>query len=154
VTLVRDQGGVRLEQGAPLVAMSPSRFVTSGNDTWEFNGGRARQTDAFGTVVTFERVSRATPTVDELKALAGTYVSDEAQTTFTAAVDTGALVLKQRPDRAVKLTPLYTDAFSGDSLGTAIFRRDAGGRVNALSIVQDRVWDLRFVRQTETTSTR
>ena len=97
---------------------------------------------------------RATPTVDELKALTGTYTSDEAQTTFTAAVDAGSLVLKQRPDRIVKLTPVYADAFSGGSLGTVIFRRDAGGRVNGLSIVQDRVWDLRFARQAGTMSTR
>jgi hypothetical protein len=69
-------------------------------------------------------------------------------------MDAGALVLKQRPERTVQLTPLYTDAFSGGSLGTVIFRRDTGGRVNALSIVQDRVWDLRFARQAEPTSTR
>jgi hypothetical protein len=154
VAIVRDQGGVRVERGAALVAMSPSRFVTSGNDRWEFNGGGARLTDEFGTVVTFERVSRATPTIDELRALTGTYTSDEAQTTFTAAVDARALVLKQRPDRIVRLTPVYADAFSGGSLGTVIFRRDAGGRVTALSIIQDRVWDLRFARQAETTSTR
>jgi hypothetical protein len=35
-----------------------------------------------------------------------------------------------------------------------IFRRDAAGRVNALSIVQDRVWDLRFAREASVTSSR
>ncbi len=154
VTIVRDQGGVRLERGAALVAMSPSRFVTSGNEKWEFDNGGARMTDEFGTVGTFQRVPRATPTVDELKALTGTYTSDEAETTFTAALDGTSLVLKQRPDRVVRLTPVYADAFSGGSLGTVIFRRDAGGHVTSLSVVQDRVWDLQFARQAVTTSTR
>jgi hypothetical protein len=53
--------------------------------------------------------------------------------------------MKQRPDRVIKLRPLYADAFSG-SIGTVIFRRDASGRVNTLSVIQDRVWDLRFAR--------
>jgi hypothetical protein len=44
------------------------------------------------------------------------------------------------------LTPLYADAFSAPQLGTIIFRRDAAGRVNALSIVEGRVWDMRFPR--------
>jgi hypothetical protein len=55
-------------------------------------------------------------------------------------------VLKQRPDTTIALTPLYADAFRAGSLGTVIFRRDAGGRVNGFSVVQDRVWDLRFQR--------
>lgn len=57
----------------------------------------------------------------------------------------GALSMTQRPDIVYPLTPLYADAFDSD-LGTVIFRRDDGGTVTALSIVQDRVWDLRFRR--------
>ena len=68
VTIVRDQGGVRLERGPALIAMSSSRFVqargasspstvTSADETWEFDGrGGARLTDEFGTVDTYERV--------------------------------------------------------------------------------------------------
>jgi CubicO group peptidase (beta-lactamase class C family) len=166
VTLVREQGGMRLERGPALIAMSSSRFaeargpsspstVTSADQTWEFDGrGGARLIDEFGSVDIYERVARATPTNDELKALVGSYVSDEAETTFTAVIDGGSLVLKQRPDRIVKLTPVYADAFTGGPLGMVIFRRDGGGLVTSLSIVQDRVWDLRFVRQPQTTSTR
>ena len=46
------------------------------------------------------------------------------------------------PGRRIRLTPIYTDALAGN-IGTVIFRRE-GGRVTALSVVQDRVWDLRF----------
>ena len=86
------------------------------------------------------------PTAAQLSELAGTYWSDEAEVTLTAAVDQGKLVLKRRPDTTIALTAIDQDAFRG-SIGTITFRRDTGGRVNALSLKQDRVWDLRFARQ-------
>lgn len=46
----------------------------------------------------------------------------------------------------MKLTPVYPDAFSG-GLGFVIFRRDEGGRATALSVIEDRVSDLRFARR-------
>jgi hypothetical protein len=66
---------------------------------------------------------------------------------MSAAVESGVLVLKQRPNVIVTLTPAYRDAFGAASLGTVIFRRDRAGRVNEFSVVQDRVWDLRFRRK-------
>jgi len=62
---------------------------------------------------------------------------------MTAVVEDGGLVLKRRPDTTIKLTPLYADAFSGGSLGIVIFRH-AAGRPTEFSVVEDRVWDLRF----------
>jgi CubicO group peptidase (beta-lactamase class C family) len=156
VVLVRDQNGVRVDRGQPLFATSATRFVTSGGDTWTFDGrGGVRMTDEFGTIDTYERVEPATPSVDQLKALAGTYSSGEAETTFTVAVEGNSLVLKQRPDRVIRLTPVYGDTFAG-SVGGVIFRRDAAGRVTGFSVVQDRVWDLRFTRDAagRTTSTQ
>jgi hypothetical protein len=90
---------------------------------------------------------RVTRTAAELAPFAGTYVSDEAETTLVAAVMDGVLVLKRRPDTVIRLTPTETaDVFTG-SLGTITFRRDATGRVSALSVRQDRVFDLRFDRR-------
>jgi hypothetical protein len=76
----------------------------------------------------------------------GTYVSDEAEVTYTAAVDGEALVLKRRPDAVIRLKVEYADAFSG-SLGFVRFQRDANGRVMSFSVTQDRVWDLRFAKR-------
>jgi CubicO group peptidase (beta-lactamase class C family) len=91
---------------------------------------------------------RLTPTAKELQALAGTYVSDEAETTLIATVIDGNLVLKRRPDSVIRLTPTSTrDVFAGGGLGTITFRRDGRGRVTALSVRQERVWDLRFDRR-------
>jgi CubicO group peptidase (beta-lactamase class C family) len=115
--------------------------------TWAFAGGTAKATDEHGQVETYERVQRAAPTPQALNAYAGTYESDEAETVLTAIVDHGVLVLKRRPDAMLQLTPLYADAFSHPQLGTVIFRRDGAGQVNALSVVQERVWDLRFKKR-------
>jgi hypothetical protein len=83
------------------------------------------------------------PSAAELTELTGTYVSDEAELTLTVSIENGGLVLKRRPDTTLRLTPLYKDAFTG-SIGTVIFRR---GRTLELSVVQGRVWDLRFTRR-------
>ena len=85
------------------------------------------------------------PTAAQLGELAGHYWSDEAEVALVAAVDHGQLVLKRRPDTSIALTAIDKDTFRG-SIGTITFRRDPTGKVNALSVKQDRVWDLRFAR--------
>jgi hypothetical protein len=125
----------------------PTAAVALGSRTWTFDGhGGATASDAFGTVEPYERVEPAKPTSEQLAQLAGTYTSDDAEMTMAAAVEEGGLVLKHRPDVTIKLTPIYADAFRAGQLGTVIFRRDASGRVTAFSVVQDRVWDMRFER--------
>ena len=79
-------------------------------------------------------------------AYTGRYASDEAETEFVVAVDGGELVLKRRPDTTLRMRPTGPDAFAVPSLGTITFRR-AGGKVNALSVKLDRVWDLSFERK-------
>ena len=163
LTISRGTDGLRIEReqadasnpnaeqrDIALVAVSASRLVTATRQTWEFDdrGGRggARMTDAFGTVDEYERVPPVKPTADQLKEVAGTYVSDEAETMLTVALSGESLVIKRRPDTTLRLTPIYADAFNAPQLGLVIVRRD-GGRVTGLSVVQDRVWDLRFARQ-------
>ena len=85
------------------------------------------------------------PSAADLAAFAGTYHSDEIETTFTVAVKDGALELRRRPDTVIGLRPLAADTFDG-GIGEVKFHRD-GGRVTALAIKQDRVWDLRVARQ-------
>jgi CubicO group peptidase (beta-lactamase class C family) len=128
------------------IAVDAQTF-SAGGRRWQFGEGRATATDEHNVGERYDRVDRAKPSADALTAYTGEYESDEAETAFTAAVDKGKLVLRQRPDRVVPLTPLYTDAFSAGSLGTIIFRRDGASRVNAFSVVQDRVWDLRFTKK-------
>ncbi len=89
------------------------------------------------------------PSSAQLNALAGSYWSDEAETMLIAAVDQGALVLRRRPDAVIKLTAIGPDKFRG-SIGTVTFMRNASGAVEALSVNQDRVWDLRFAKECRT----
>ena len=86
------------------------------------------------------------PTAKELGAFAGTYSSDEAETTFVAAMDGETLVLKRRPDTVLKLRPTTTDTFAAQPLGIVKFLRDTAGRVNGMSVSRDRVFDMRFTR--------
>ena len=147
--IVRTDQGIRIERGTQFVAASPTKFLSDSGDTLDVNGQSARLTDRYGSVEAFERTSAVTPSADDLAPLVGSYVSDEAELTLTAAVDNGSLVLKRRPDTTIRLTPLYKDAFSG-SIGTVIFRR---GKTMELSVVQDRVWDLRFTKRDQAVST-
>lgn len=150
LVLARDKSGVRVERGrgGVLAFISPSRFVDATGQTWDVDGrGALHVTDEFGTVDIYDRAPSAKPSAAQLQELAGTYEGAEAETTLTAVVQNGGLVLKRRPDATIKLTPVYADAFNAGSLGVVIFRRDATGKVTAFSVVQDRVWDMRFTRR-------
>jgi hypothetical protein len=127
--------------------------VADNGSAWEVDArGSATLTDRYGTVDTFAKTEPSTPGPADLQALTGTYVNDEAETALIAAFEAGALVLKRRPDTTIRLAPLYKDAFSG-SIGTVIFRRNGSGRVIELAVSQDRVWDLRFARRDQASST-
>ena len=53
--------------------------------------------------------------------------------------------MRRRPDTVIRLTPLARDKFRG-SIGTVTFLRNASGAVEALSVNQERVWDLKFTK--------
>ena len=115
--------------------------------TWVFDArGGAEATDEYGTTERYERVQPAKYTAEQVAEFAGTYTSDDAETVLTAVVENHALVLKRRPGVTITLTPTYADAFGAGQLGTVIFTRDGSGRPSGFSVVQDRVWDMRFQR--------
>ncbi len=150
ITVTPTADGVRVDR-ASYVSSSGTRFVNQSGGTWEVGAdGSAKLIDQYGSVETLERVSTVSPTAAELAELAGTFVSDDAETTLVASVEGGTLVLKRRPDTVIKLTATYKDAFTG-SIGTVVFRR--GGKALELSVVQDRVWDMRFTRRDALTNT-
>lgn len=98
-----------------------------------------------GEVHTYERVAESAPQASALAEYAGQYVSDEAEVTYRFAVEDGKLALKMRPATSFALAPAYRDAFTGPG-GFVLFRRDAQGRVEGLSLGMGRVRDLRFRR--------
>ena len=70
------------------------------------------------------------PDAADLRAYAGRYTSDEAETVFTIAVAGTDLVLTRRPDTVLRMRPVEKDVFAVPTLGTITFRRAADGRVN------------------------
>ena len=67
------------------------------------------------------------PAAADLKAFAGTYVSDEIETTLVVEVRDGALVALRRPDSVIPLRPHSRDRFdAGGGIGLITFQRTNG----------------------------
>jgi CubicO group peptidase (beta-lactamase class C family) len=147
ITIIRDKDSLRLQNGTRLVPISATRFVTNDGMTFEFDArAQMLRSDKFGTTDVYDRVAAAKPTLDQLKEFEGVFASDEIETTLTVMAEADRLVILRRPDAILPLTPVFADGFSS-ALGWVVFRRDRSGRIVALSVSQDRVWDLRFIRQ-------
>ncbi len=140
--------------GAELVPVAATRFVAPGDRaTLVFEGtpfADGRPAAVFSSPgqpnVRFEPVGAFTPTAADLALYVGTYRSDEAEATYTVAVEDGTLVMKDRWGEAIPLEPQYPDVFDARRGPTVVFRRGASGQVEALSWSESRVWDLRFRR--------
>ncbi|MCG6957384.1 MAG: beta-lactamase family protein [Gemmatimonadetes bacterium] len=145
-------GGLRFLRRL-VFPVSETRFESAdGSVTLTFedrpfaDGRPAAVYDAPGSPgVRIEPVAKYSPTPADLGAFTGTYRSDEAEATYTIAVKSGALVLRDRWGRDRSLTPAYLDAFrSGGRY--LVFHRDRSGKVTGMSWSESRVWDLRFAK--------
>ena len=144
--IVRDGGALHMGDGTPLIAVTPRRLTDGDELVIEVApSGSGTMDDGSGSDIPIQRVRAARPTIDELARYAGDYASVEAGAGFAVRVQGDELVLTSRPDRSYPLTPIYADAFDSE-LGTILFRRGRD-RVTEFSVVQDRVWDLRFRRE-------
>ncbi|MGH9241074.1 MAG: serine hydrolase domain-containing protein [Vicinamibacterales bacterium] len=128
-----------------LTRVARHRFDAGGAYVLEFDGRFLRVTDEFGTADDYERVEPWKPGVQELKPIAGRYVSDELELTVNLALDGDRLVVNRGPAGTLQLNPVFPDGFQSGA-GWVVVRRDGSGRVTGFSVNQDRVWDLRFDR--------
>jgi hypothetical protein len=152
--IVNADGQLRLNGNTPLQAESGTRFTASGGRRLELGpGNRLRVVDQFERADVYERLTPADLEPRPLGEYAGSYVSDEAEVTYTAVVQDGSLVLKRRPDAVLRLTPAYADGFRSP-IGLVRFTRDASGAVTGFHVSQDRVWKLAFVRQPQANAAR
>ena len=96
----------------------------------------------------FVAVSAWAPEASDLAEFTGTWYSEEADATFSAAIEDGTLVLRHRADLVVRLTPFDRDHFtSGPNGGRVVwFTRDARGRVDVMHVGSGRARDIPFVR--------
>jgi CubicO group peptidase (beta-lactamase class C family) len=138
-------------------ASAPANILMAGSEShlespdsgrkFDFDGRGLKVTGVNGLSERFERVERASPSAAELAEFTGAYASDEAEAELLVALSGDALVVKRRPNTTIDLRPVYKDAFQAPGLGLVRFRRDAAGKVEALSVTADRVWDMRCVRR-------
>jgi hypothetical protein len=146
-------GHLEIDRRGALKPVSANVFTQRGDD-----GRRVEfDVDGSGTVkglriwaeidggTYYERVEGANPSPDDLQAMTGTYLSDEAETELRVTLDEGKLSIHRRPNASFALTPTYSDGFSS-SIGSIRFLRDANGGIVELSIGEPRVWDIRFKR--------
>jgi CubicO group peptidase (beta-lactamase class C family)/lysophospholipase L1-like esterase len=143
--IARDGATLRLGDGTPLIAVSRQRLTDGDELVLDVaDSGSGHMDDGSGSSNPIQRVLEVHPTADELAQYAGDYESEEADATFTVRLRGDAIALTASPDRNYFLEPLYADAFDSE-IGTIIFRRKRD-RVTGFSVVEDRVWDLRFRR--------
>jgi CubicO group peptidase (beta-lactamase class C family) len=93
-----------------------------------------------------EAIAVVTPSAAQLAGYAGTYFSEELQTTLAIAVDSGALVLRGRNLPSEALRPLREDEFSVGYY-TLHFDRGADRRVSGFTLDLGRIRNLKFVRR-------
>jgi CubicO group peptidase (beta-lactamase class C family) len=110
------------------------------------NRGRLRSVTPDGDTLVYEPTGAFAPPAAQLAEFAGEYYSPDAEVTFNAVMENGALVLRRKPNTRIALTAIYTDAFQSQ-LGVIRFHRGANGQITELGISQGRVYDLRATRR-------
>ena len=98
-----------------------------------------------GSVTRLTLVSEWKPAVAELAEIAGDWYSEEAQATFTLAIEGDKAFIKQRPSTKLPLQPLYKDHFGTQGYVVWV-TRDASGKVDKLHVGGSRMRDMLFER--------
>jgi CubicO group peptidase (beta-lactamase class C family) len=139
--------------GQAVIPLSPTAFtVADGSRQAIFEPGaagaplRMRDSDGRSKPRLWEAVPAFAPTPADLGAFAGTYYSEEIDTTYTFYVEDGKLKARFRPAQRFELRPVYADAFEveGDVLR---FTRDSSGSVDGFLVYAGRIRHLRFVKK-------
>ena len=136
-----------------LIPLGDNHFRRAGStrvETIDFEGRggapRLRIPSDTGEVV-YDWAALIDPSADELAAYVGQYYSEEVVTDYTVRVDDGTLILAHRKRDDVTLQPTFADGFVAPNQGLGLtFTRDAGDRVDGLTLSSGRVRKVRFER--------
>ncbi|HMV84593.1 MAG TPA: serine hydrolase domain-containing protein [Blastocatellia bacterium] len=150
---VVENGVLRLAGQATLRPLREGAFLAGSSSRITFKMGKdgtpiSFETDSGEAVARFVVESQWTPTPDELKSFAGVWHSDEADASFTIAVENDKAFFVQRPDTRQLLRPQFKDHFSvGFGPGQVLWvTRDANGQITKLHIGASRMRDMPFER--------
>lgn len=134
--------------GRAMPRVSETRW-RRGPDTYTFLSNDRLQVETIdGNRFEYARTpSITTLTAAQLGEYAGAYSSDETRATYRVALEGDRLMARidNWPDTNIRLSPIYKDAFMGGGV-LVRFRRDASGRINALSLGDGRMRDLNAPR--------
>jgi CubicO group peptidase (beta-lactamase class C family) len=142
--LMASKGGAPVEakflpDGGFYLVAPPIRFTRGPDGELSEFGGVA------GSELVHRRRTRVQPSAAELAALAGSYRSDEIDSTYELAVQGGGLALSCLRFGPLAFAPADQDAFDGPGMRLAI-ARDDGGAVTGMRISTWCSWDLWFRR--------
>jgi hypothetical protein len=98
-----------------------------------------------GKPMVFQEVQPVEPKPEELAAYAGTYISEELDTTWKLTIQDGRLMMQGKRGPALPLNPAFDGAFGGPA-GLLRFTRGDGKKVTGFLVGAGRARDLVFVR--------
>jgi CubicO group peptidase (beta-lactamase class C family) len=149
VELDKDGRSLRIA-GQPVLAVSATTFTPAdGSRQAVFEAGKAggpvKMVDSDGRSKPrfWEAMPAFAPAPADLGAFAGTYYSEEIDTTYTLFVDGGKLKARFRPAQSFELAPAYADAFEAEG-DVVRFTRDGSGAIDGFRVFAGRVRHLRF----------
>lgn len=138
--------------GGPLLRLDRGGSFVAGQTHWKFeavsnNGPMTMTVTAPESVDRYIAETEWSPTAAELDAFAGVWHSDEADATFSIAVEGGKAWFVQKPSTRRQLRPQYKDHFTlGNGDGEIIwFTRDKTGTLTLHAGVS-RTRDMPFMR--------
>ncbi len=131
---------------AELVPIGPGKF-RPGNDPVEISVG-GNEISILGPGVKepdrLKRVAEWKPSAGEMQALAGSYYSQELDSTYRIEVRDGKLKLLRKKLRTHDVEPTFADALYVRQLGFARVERGANGKVTGFRLTAGRIRDLEF----------
>lgn len=145
-----ESGALRLA-GQAVLRPLPDGSFQSGSTKIRFQMGTngkpiSVEVDTGEAITRYIAETQWTPTPNELMPLAGIWHSDEADASFTIAVENDKAFFVQRPDTRLQLRPQFKDHFSV-GIGQVLWvTRDANGQITKLHVGAGRMRDMPFER--------
>ena len=140
-----DKGELKIN-GGPLKPAADGSFMLGGRKL-TFKDGTpvtASIANPDGSVTRLTMVSEWKPAAADLNEFAGDWYSEEAQATFTFALEGDKAFITQRPSTKLPLQPLYKDHFGAQGYVVWV-TRDASGKIDRLHVGGSRMRDMWFV---------
>ena len=141
-----DKGELKINGGA-LKPSSGGAFML-GDRKLTFKEGSpitATIANPDGSFTRLTMMSEWKPVAADLSEFAGDWYSEEAQATFTFAIEGDKAFIKQRPSLKLPLQPLYKDHFGAQGFVVWV-TRDASGKIERLHVGASRMRDMPFDR--------